>query len=270
MIFSIADFRLATLLIARSRTLLVGFAFVILVSVAAWLSSQFSPRQPATVALDVGLSFIRLLVPFWAILQVQDLLAREIERKLILSSLTYPRSRSSLLLARYAAVVAVSLVLVVVLAGALAGVVSLVGQTYAQATPVALGWPYIATCFYMMLDIAVIAAFAQAIAALSTTPNMVLLSSIGFMIAGRSASTIVALLEREQGLVKGADWYHQGLQNVMWFLPDLASLDVRSAALYGKADLLPQQPLPLVLMALGYIALMLTLGCIRFERRQFN
>ena len=94
----IADFRLALLLLRRSRWLGIVATLGALVIAIAWLSAQFSPRQPATVALDVGISFIRLVVPLLLLLQIQDLLAREIDRRQILTSLTYPRSRSSFLL----------------------------------------------------------------------------------------------------------------------------------------------------------------------------
>lgn len=265
----VADFRLAVLLLARSRLGVTVAVLALLVASGAWLASQFSPRQPATVALDVGLSFIRILVPFLALLQSQELLAREVERRLILSSLTYPRSRSSFLLARYAAITVVAMIITLVLAAVLAGVVMVVGKSYAQATPVSLGLPYFITIFFILLDVAVVIAFAVAVATVATTPNLVIFGGIGFMIAARSASTIVQLLERERNLVSGADWYHQGLQGVQWFLPDLAALDVRAIALYNRMEFLPQGAGALIAMAVGYISLLLVLACQRFKRRQF-
>ena len=264
-----ADFRLAVLLLVRSRLWLVGGILVFLVAAFAGLSAQFSPRQPATVALDVGLSVIRLIVPFLAMFQIQDLIAREVERRLMLTSLTYPRSRTSFITARYAAVMFVSIILMIALASVLAVVVTYAGKIYGQATPVGLGLPYVITLFYVLLDIAVVLAFATALATVSTTPNLVVLGSVGFMVAARSASAIVTLLEREKELLSGAKWYHLGLQSVQWFLPDLAALDVRSIALYNKMEFMPHAPWALVLMAGGYVTLLLTLGCKRFERRQF-
>ena len=83
-----ANFRLAFRLILRSRAVLVSLILGALLVAAAWLAGQFSPRQPSTVALDVGLSLIRLVVPILALLQIQDLVAREVERRLVLTSLT--------------------------------------------------------------------------------------------------------------------------------------------------------------------------------------
>ena len=269
MIFFVADFRLAILLIVRSRLWVIAASLAGLLAAFAWLSAQFSPRQPATVALDVGLSFIRLVVPVVALLQIQDLLAREVDRRQILTSLTYPRSRASFLVARYAAVTAVSAVLTLLLAALLAAMVKLAGSSYQQATPVALGLPYVITVAGALLDFAVVTAFAAALAAVATTPNLVLLGGVGFMIATRSASTIVQLIEHDREVVEGAQWYQLGLQWVQWILPDLAALDVRPIALYGKMELLPHAMWAPVLMALGYVALMLIFACLRFERRQF-
>lgn len=264
-----ADFRLAVLLIVRSRLWVIAGVLAAVLASVAFLSSQFSPRQPSTVALDVGLSFIRICVPFLSLLQIQDLLAREVDRRLILTSLTYPRSRSSFLVARYIAVTAVAAGMTIFLAIVLAVVVSFAGGSFHEATQIALGLPYAITIAYLLLDIAVIVAFAVALATVATTPNLVFLGGIGFMIIARSASTIVELLEREHDLLKGAALYHQGLQWVQWLIPDLAALDVRPIALYGKMEFLPQAPWALVLMATGYVAVLLIIGCLRFERRQF-
>jgi len=269
MTFVFADFRLALRLMVRSRLWLVVMILSLVLMSVAWLSAQFSPRQSATVALDVGLSFIRLSVPLLALLQIQDLLAREVDRKLILISLTYPRSRSSFLLARYFAVVAVAIVTTLLLAMVLAAVVSFDGSSFHQATKVSLGLPYVITIAYLLIDIAVIVAFAVALASVATTPNLVFLGGIGFMIIARSAATIIELLEREHDLLTGAALYHRGLQWVQWVMPNLAALDVRPIALYGKMEMIPQAPWAPIQMAAGYIVVLLTIACLRFERRQF-
>lgn len=265
----IADFRLAVLLILRARQWLIAAVLGILVALVAWLASEFSPRQPATVALDVGLSFIRIAVPLLALLQTQDLLAREIERRQILISLTYPRSRATFLIARYSAVVMVATAMTIYLSLILAAVVAFVGTGYHQQTPIALGGAYVLTIAFMLLDFAVVVAFAAALATISTTPNLVLLGGLGFMIAARSASTIVQLLKSDHNLVQGAQWYQQGLESVQWLIPDLAALDVRPIALYGKMALLHQSPAALLLMAIAYVAVLLALACGYFQRRQF-
>ena len=49
---------------------------VLLVGVA-FLSASFSPRQPKTVALDVGLSGMRFSLVLFALFWVQELIGRE-------------------------------------------------------------------------------------------------------------------------------------------------------------------------------------------------
>lgn len=271
MLSFVADFRLAFLLILRSRLWLIAGTLGGLLAVIAWLAGQFSPRQPATVALDVGLSFIRFVVPLLGLLQIQELLVREVDRRLILVSLTYPRSRSIFLVARYAAVSVVTWVMTVFLCLILAGVVTSLAVGHAQDTKVALGWPYLLTGGLLWLDVVVVLAFGTALATVATTPHLVFLAGIGFMIIARSASSIVHLLQSERELaIKGAELYEQGLSWVRWLIPDLAALDVRPITLYGKMELLESSLSALVVMSLAYIAVLLVLACQRFRTRRFD
>jgi ABC-type transport system involved in multi-copper enzyme maturation permease subunit len=264
-----ADFRLAFLLLIRSRAVLVCSCLAIVVGAFAWLAGQFSPRQPDTVALDIGISLIRIVVPVFALLQIQDLLSREVERRLIFTSLTFPRPRWMFLIGRYVAVVAMAALFTILLLAVVAAVVTWGGPEYRQGTKVDLGAPFILTGSLVWLDAAVVIAFGVALASIATTPHLVLMGGIGFMIIGRSASTIVALLEREAELVKGADLYHQGLQWTQWIIPDLAALDVRPIALYGKLELLTASPWAFLAMPIGYVTVLLVIACYRFEKRQF-
>jgi ABC-type transport system involved in multi-copper enzyme maturation permease subunit len=267
----LADFRLSLLLLARSRLWVVAGVLAGVLAAVAWLSGQFSPRQPATVALDIGISFIRLAVPLLGLLQIQELLAREVDRRLILTSLTYPRPRASFLIARYAAVAVVALAMTVLLCAVLAGVVSTLGAGYSQGTRVALGAPFAMVAGLIWLDVAVILAFGVVLATVATTPHLVFLAGVGFMVIARSASTIVKLLQSEGELVvRGAEWYQHGLQWVQWLIPDLGALDVRPIALYGKMEFLSASVWALIVMPLAYIIVLLAIACLRFGKRQFN
>lgn len=50
----------------------------------AYLSASFSPRQPQTVALDVGFSFLRIVLVLLGLFWVQELIAREVERRTVI------------------------------------------------------------------------------------------------------------------------------------------------------------------------------------------
>ena len=85
-----------------------GFRILLLITLAllgaALLAGNFSGRQPLTVALDVGMSGLRFVLLLMALLWVQDLLARDIERKTIYFLLAYPITRSQFLFSRFFAV----------------------------------------------------------------------------------------------------------------------------------------------------------------------
>ncbi len=72
--------------------LLVGVAF---------LSASFSPRQPKTIALDIGLSGMRFSLVLFALFWVQALVGREIERRTVVYALSYPVSRGAYIVGRY-------------------------------------------------------------------------------------------------------------------------------------------------------------------------
>lgn len=265
-----ADFRCVLLLAYRSRmlaTVALGMAAMLLI---AWLGYQFSGRQPQTVALDLGISFIRVFVPVLGVLQIQDFVAREVERRLIFTSLTYPRSRSIFLLARYAAVLFLTAVTMIIFTAVLAILVKSLGGTYQQGTPVNLGGQLATSTLFSIGDAMVVIAFATFLAVVATVPNLVFLVSIGFMVVARSLSGVIQLLYADNTLVTAAEHYRAGLEWLRYLVPDLGMLDLRRAALYDQAGLLPDPLWPLIGMPLAYAVLLLALGCWKFERRQFS
>lgn len=233
------------------------------------LAAGFSGRQPATVALDTGLSLLRLALPLLAVLLLQELVSREFDRKLYLSSLTYPRPRHHFLLGRVAAVAVLLLGLLAILAAVLAGLTTWIGQDYAQATPPDLGLPYIVTIAFIALDLLVVLAIGTLIAVATTTPSFVLIGTLGFMLVARSYSAIVALLTRDATLVSNADSYQSSLSLLGYLLPDLGALDVRMISLYGQWQFLPEDWALRVVATLAYAAALLALAVWTLKRKQF-
>lgn len=264
-----SDFTSAVRLMMRARFASISLWLLVAVLVTAALGAQFSGRQPATVALDLGLSVIRIVVPVFGVLMLQELISREFERKLFLSTLTYPRPRHHFLLGRIAALAALMAIVLCVLAAGLAGITAWVGQAYAQATPVALGLPYSITIGFIILDVWVILALGTLLAVVASTPSFVLIGALGFMLVARSFSTIVALLQRESWLVDNAETYSGSLNLLSYVLPDLAALDVRMIALYGQMDLLPAQWAWHVGSAFAYCATLIALAAWALARKRF-
>jgi Cu-processing system permease protein len=254
----------------RARYLgLVGYSLGVLL-LAVLLAAQFSGRQPATVALDIGLSVMRLLLPLVLVLMTQELLSREVDRRYFLNSLTYPRPRHSLLLGRFLAVAALTLGLLLVMALLLALLVGLVGQGYAQGTPVALGHHYLIVIAFIGVDLLLLSALACLLAIVASTPSFVLIGTFGFMLMARSFASIVELLTRDASVVGDAESYRAGVGLLGYLLPDLGALDVRMVALYGKMDFLPADWPWLLLSCLAYVVALLALAVWALQRKHFS
>lgn len=264
-----SDFLAGLRLALRARYLWLAGCSLLVLALAALMAAQFSGRQPATVAMDIGLSVVRLLLPLMLVLMTQELLSREFDRRYFLNSLTYPRPRHKLLLGRFLAVAALVLGLLLVMALLLALLVGLVGQGYAQGTPVALGLHYWVSVAFVAVDLLLLTALACLLAVVASTPSFVLIGTFGFMLVARSFAAIVELLRHDASLVGDAESYRAGVGLLGYLLPDLGALDVRMVALYGKMDFLPIDWPWLLLSSLAYIVALLALAVWALQRKRF-
>lgn len=248
----------------------LALSAAVTVLLASALAAEFGGRQPATIALDVGLSALRLVLPLFMVFQVQDLISREFERKFYQLSLTYPVSRLNWLMGRFLALLFTSSALLVIIATLLSAEVSLISESYAQATPVSLGTPFWLTVLFIGLDLLVLLSLACFLAIIASTPSFVLIGTLGFMLIARSYSAILSLLSTYGGLVDNAESYRRNLGLLSYLLPDLGALDIRMSALYGKMGLLPNDwPLLIgstLLYATGFLALTVWV----FRQKQFT
>lgn len=264
------SFNVGVRLALRARFLWLACCGCAVLILASLLSAQFSGRQPATVALDIGLSVMRLLLPLVLVLMTQELLSREFDRRYYLSTLTYPRPRHKLLLGRFLAVAALTQGLLVAMALILAILVGLISQGYAQATPVALDHHYLITVVFIGVDILLLAALACLLAVVASTPSFVLIGTFGFMLVARSFAAIVELLNRDASLVGDAESYRAGVGLLGYILPDLGALDVRMVTLYGTLDFLPADWPWLLLSSIAYIVALLALAVWALQRKHYS
>lgn len=254
----------------RSHVLRTLLAIGVLTMGAAYLAGLFSPRQPATVTLDVGFSFVRavglIMVLFWA----YEFVGREIERRTIFVSLTYPAPRSHFLLGRYLGLLLLAAVVVALLGAMLAGTTLLSELTYDQSNPVSLKGPFLLALLALLLDLAVVASFGFLIAAVSTSAFMPLLVGLAFAISARSLGPAMEYLSQMSGSDTALKESLLPVFDILpWLLPDLSRLDIRYYPLYAHQ---PDAAMlaGVFLMALGYVGLMLSLAVWLFGRRQFN
>jgi ABC-type transport system involved in multi-copper enzyme maturation permease subunit len=253
----------------RSRSIQGVLVLGVLLVGVAYLSASFSPRQPRTVALDVGLSGLRVSLILFALFWVQELVGREIERRTVLFSLTYPVARGNYVLGRYLGVIGL-LALAALLLGLLLWVaVRTTGGDYQQAFVIAAGVPYWATVAGLWIDAAVVAAFALWLSTLSTVPMLPLALGLAFAVGGKSLGAVA------EYLAKGADGdvelmrFAPFIDAIQWVLPDLSRLDWRAWPMYGLAPDVLAVALSL-LMATVYAALLLAMAVAVFRRREFQ
>lgn len=254
----------------RGRSFHAAFLFGLFLIFIAYLSGSFSPRQPRTVALDVGLSGVRFTLVLLNLFWIQELVTKEIERKSVLFSLTYPVSRDSYLLGRYLSVCTLSALAAIVLLLCLEIVVVLAGVHYDQEHPVALGWPLVITMVGLWFDVATVAGFALWIATLSTVQVMPLALGLAFAIAGKALGvTLDYLAGGADGDPELLATYGPLVDTIKWILPDLSRLDWRNWPMYGLA---PDKgsALAAVVMALSYTGVLVVLSARRFRRREFS
>ncbi|MCF8176093.1 MAG: ABC-2 transporter permease [Burkholderiaceae bacterium] len=235
----------------------------------AYLSAAFSPRQPKTVALDVGLSGIRFSLVMFSLFWVQELVGHEIQRRTVLFALTYPVSRGQYLIGRYLAVLGM-LALAAVMLGMLLWIVVLnAGGRYEQVFGVAPGVAYWLTILGLWIDVAVVAAFALCIASLSTVPMLPFALGLAFAAAGKSLGAVAEYLSQGAGGDLEIMRLAPVVDAIHWFLPDLSRLDWRAWPMYGIApDTSAMTGSGMV--ALAYIVLLVTLAVLAFNRREFE
>lgn len=264
-----ADFQTGLRLALRSRYIAISFWLLVALAIITILSAKFSGRQPATVALDVGLSMIRLALPLLMVLFSQEFFTQEFARRHYLSSLTYPRARYKFLLGRLLSLIVLGTVLLVAMGGLLAVIVELISQGYAQSRPVSLGTQYLVTLLFVLIDMFVITAAATLFAITAVTPSFVLIGAVGFMIISRSYAGMLDLLSREL-VVDNPEQYRQYLGILRYILPDLGSMDVRMIALYDTFRFMPDNWPTLVTSNLIYGLILLALSSWFLQRKQFN
>jgi Cu-processing system permease protein len=254
----------------RSRSVHAIVLLGILLVGVAFLSASFSPRQPKTVALDVGFSGMRFSLILFALFWVQELVGREVERRTVMYALSYPVSRGAYIIGRYLGILGL-LALATLLLGMLLWLTTLtVGGVFEQSFGLGLGWPYWVTVFGVWVDAALVASFALWIASLSTVPMLPVALGVAFAVAGKSLGAVIDYLGR------GADGdpdfvvrFNPLIESVQWVLPDLSRLDWRVWPMYELFPGWPAIGLGL-LMAVAYAAVMLSLAVFTFSRREFS
>ncbi|MDQ5880944.1 MAG: hypothetical protein QG616_774 [Pseudomonadota bacterium] len=254
----------------RGRSFQAVFVLGLVLIGVAYLSGNFSPRQPRTVTLDVGLSGLRFALVLLNLFWMQELVAKEVDRKVVLFSLAYPVPRSAFLLGRLLSCFVLSLMAAAIMGLLLLLVVIASGGGYVQEYPVQLGAAYWLTICGLVLDAAVVSAFSMCISALSTVGVLPFALGMAFAAGGKAlGATLDYLAQGADGDTAMVNQLDPLLKAGQWLLPDLSRLDWRDWALYG---LYPGGEAIAwgIVMAFSYVAMLSALAILVFLRREFS
>lgn len=254
----------------RGRSIQIILVLGAVLMGAAFLSASFSPRQPQTVALDVGFSALRAVLALLGLFWVQDLVAREVERRTVILAVSYPVRRSDYLLGRFCGILLLLLLAAVLLAMLLWLVVLCAGGGYDQGQFLHLGVGFWATVGGLWMDTAVVSAFALMISSFSTVSALPLVLGVCFAIGAKAiAVTRGYLMSGADGDVTMVGQMSPWIDVIHWLLPDLSRLDWRAWPMYGLepsvGDLLWS-----AISACSYLAIMLLIACLVVEKRDFS
>lgn len=264
-----SNFKLGIKLAWNARFWLVAIWLFMALAGVVVMAAQFSGRQPSTVALDVGISFIRLSLTVFAALLVQELVSKEFDRRYYLYSLSYPYNRAQFVFGRLLASVFVVVVILFLAALILQVLVLIIAQGYSQSRPVSFGLNYWVTMFFLVVDLSVVCVFAIFLAVIAKTPGFVLIGTLGFAMVARSFSSILALLGGDRIIVDDPDQYQSSLSLVSFLFPDLGVLDVREIALYNEISFLSPSIGWVMLTIFFYVLAILGFTSWIFNKRRF-
>lgn len=251
----------------RERSLQGVFALGVLMVAAAYLSGSFSPRQPQTVALDIGFSGLRIALVLLNLLWIQELITREVDRRMVFFSLTYPVSRGDFLIGRLGATLALSVIAAVVLGLMLTVAVVAAGGGYEQEFSPSLGMPYWLAVVGLVFDAAVVAVFALCVATVSTVYFLPLVLGVAFAIAGKALGPTLEYFAA--GSDTKVEHMRPLVEALRWILPDLSRLDWRDWPMYQT---LPADGAIIwsLGMAISYMTLLMLVAVALFRRREFS
>lgn len=254
----------------RGRSIQVTFVLGLVLIAFAYLAASFSPRQPQTIALDIGLSAIRFTLVLLALFWVQDLFTREVDRKIILHSLALPVSRSAFFVGRFFAIVALTVVSSVILGFCLLLAVLLASPSYEQEFAVSLGLPFWVALLGIVLDVAVVSAVAAAVATISTVAVLPLAIGATFAIAGKALGASIDYLARgADGDTAFVERMGHWVDLVGWLIPDLSRLDWRQWPVYGASPTIEHLTWSTI-MAISYATIAIVLGVRALQNREFS
>ncbi len=239
----------------RSRLLLVGLLFALVLVAISVAAASVSFGERSRLIVDVGLAAASALGSLVTIALAVTSFAGELDKRTAYTLLARPIPRAAFVLGKYLGVVAAAELLVLIMVIATAITVWLFGDPVPAA--------FWAAWWLTAIEIALVAAVAELFASLAV-PVLAAAYAVGVFLAGNLAADILAMaarLERDGSLLVPL------LRALYRVFPDLQQLSLRTQA---ANDL----PVPWDYLATGtayglaYVAAALALCVVTFDRRR--
>ena len=245
---------------ARIRVLYGIIVLVVGANLAALVLGQMSIHEEQRVARDIGLAGISLFGSLTAIFLGVFLLYTEVQRRTIHAIVSKPIERWEFVVGKYLGMAVVLTILVALFGLAMCGMLTFqgVGVSGAVVKAVVLAWCEV-------LTVAAIAIFFSSF----STPFLSGIFALAMWALGRVTPDIQAAIER------GSPWIRATARIALEIVPDIHLFSPSGRMIEGgqvsvHADFVTWGYVGLSsLHALGWIAGLLALACLLFQRRDF-
>jgi ABC-type transport system involved in multi-copper enzyme maturation permease subunit len=237
----------------RDRILYLLVAFTLVLIAASRLLALLTVGSEAKIVKDLGLSAIALAGVLTAVFVGVSLVFKEIEKRTLYTLLATPVRRSQLVVGKYCGLLAVILLNVALMGGALCLLLAVRGESPA---------PLVVALVLIGVQLAIVTAFAVLFSCF-TNPILSALGTLAVYVVGQLAWSFDLLSARV-----GAGFGRQVCVVLAWLAPNLDRLDLKAQAVHGLA-VPPGYVAAGLLYGIGYSIAVLLAACLVFSRREF-
>ncbi len=241
--------------VIRDRILYLVGLYALLMAMAVRLLPEVAAATETKILLDLGLAAMQVIGLVITVFLGTGLVNKEIEKRTVLVMIAKPISRLEFIVGKHLGLSAVLAVLVAVMT-----VVFLVIAVLAKAPFVLPN--ILVSSFFLWLQLSLLTAVAIAFSVF-TSSLLATLLTFGVFLMGSFSANLVAL-----GVQSKNPAIEAFTRNLYLVLPDLARLDLKNQAVYGK--------LPATDMLLGnagygllYMVVLLMIASLIFSGREF-
>lgn len=243
----------------RSKILYTLVFFALLLLIASTFFGTVTIGDQVKVIKDFGLFGISVFSMAYVVLTGASLLQKELKGKTVYNILSKAVTRSEFLTGKYFGLLLTAVLLAVIM--------SLGLMAYLYLFEARLDFLILYSCFFLILELAIICAASIFFSSIVVTPVLAGLFTLGVFLAGRSSQYISYF--SSQGLVKGAG--KRFFDILEYVIPGLDKLNVANEIVYmNTASITAEKIIWSGLYTLSYASVLLIIANIIFNKREFN